>query len=305
MFGSMRMLTAVAVLLGFYTGEAEAWRYLEFDVPGADTFPMAVNDLNEIAGKYWTGNWHGFLRKPDGTLVTFDVPGAVATQVSAINNKGEIVGTYAPEGDHSRGYVRWADGTIDTFDPPDSDFSEPYDINDESKTVGYFVQQNGDERGFFRFRKGKISIFDYDSLSTVGTAINGTGVVTGSYYPGDALVGFIRAADGTLTSFSVPDAPYTQPNDINLQGAVTGTYVLQSDGPNHGFYRRPNGHLSAFDPTGSTDTHALSVNNKDQITGYYVDGSGFTGDFFVQPMALSYKWMSVKRVQRPGREHCR
>lgn len=56
--------------------------YITFDAPGAGTGPYegtsayAVSDFGEIVGSYFDASFkaHGFLRTPDGTITSFDVP---------------------------------------------------------------------------------------------------------------------------------------------------------------------------------------------------------------------------------------
>ena len=64
--------------------------------------PVAVNDSGTIIGNYgdfYEGSKsfglqsHAFIYNA-GTFTTFDVPGAVATYVTAINDNGDIVGSY-------------------------------------------------------------------------------------------------------------------------------------------------------------------------------------------------------------------
>jgi hypothetical protein len=57
-----------------------------FDAPGASTtpgsgggtFPSSINNAGAITGRYADAHNvnHGFLRSPEGKLITFDVPGA-------------------------------------------------------------------------------------------------------------------------------------------------------------------------------------------------------------------------------------
>jgi hypothetical protein len=62
-------------------------------------------------------------------------------------------------------------------------------------------------------------------------AINPSGVITGYYSnPGNAPFGFVRALDGTVTSFGQPG---TQPQAINPSGTIVGYYGSQ------GFVRAP------------------------------------------------------------------
>ena len=73
---------------------AHAQTFIFFDVPGAGggfvqgTFPQTLNDADQIAGFYNDASdvSHGFLRDSDGTIITFDGPGAVQAQIKALSH---------------------------------------------------------------------------------------------------------------------------------------------------------------------------------------------------------------------------
>src|SRR5438445_1416036 len=95
------------------------------------------------------------------------------------------------------------------------------------------------------------SIITFDppgSIKTEPSSINNAGTVTGTYFtsPGNTIGGshgFIRDAQGTITSFDVPGSTVTGTWSvaINNAGAVTGYY---RDGVGfHGFIRDAQGKI--------------------------------------------------------------
>jgi hypothetical protein len=73
-------------------------------------------------------------------------------------------------------------------------------------------------------------------------SINPAGAITGSYRDASFVNhGFLRAADGSFTSFDPPGSILTQPNSINQAGAITGTYFTPGNpfAQQHGFLRTP------------------------------------------------------------------
>jgi hypothetical protein len=73
--------------------------FLRFDVPfGPPTAGqiIGINDAGQIVGTYDgpDGKNHGYLRMTDDSYTTIDVPDAMLTQASGINNCGEIAGLY-------------------------------------------------------------------------------------------------------------------------------------------------------------------------------------------------------------------
>ena|SRR2546422_866484 len=78
---------------------------------------------------------YGFLRAPNGTFTTFDVPGSnsgdgAGTVPASINSSGTITGTYFVNLNISHCFVRnAADGTIVALDdPPNANFSTAANI---------------------------------------------------------------------------------------------------------------------------------------------------------------------------------
>ena len=81
--------------------------FTTFDAPGAGTgsyegtgcssdCPTSLNDSGAIIGTYIDSNfvYHGYLRTPNGRIVTVDPSGSVFTWSSSINDLGAITGYY-------------------------------------------------------------------------------------------------------------------------------------------------------------------------------------------------------------------
>jgi predicted membrane protein len=75
-------------------------------------------------------------------------------------------------------------------------------------------------------------------------SINAAGAITGYYYDlRNALRGFVRATNGTITTFNVPGAGITSTlgtyaAGINDAGAIAG-YYYDANNVVHGFQRTP------------------------------------------------------------------
>ncbi len=87
--------------------------------------------------------------------------------------------------------------------------------------------------------------------------------------------GFLRARDGTFTTFDPPGSVSTVANAINPAGAITGPYV-DVNIVEHGFLRARDGTFTTFDPPGSVGTTAAAINPAGAITGPYINASGTT-----------------------------
>ena len=94
-----------SLLLGVCSN-ALAQSFATFDAPGVqNAVPVSINQNGAITGSYVDarGASHGFLRAPDGTITTVDVPSAgtgliQGTFALSINQKGAITGYYGDAG---------------------------------------------------------------------------------------------------------------------------------------------------------------------------------------------------------------
>jgi hypothetical protein len=106
-------------------------KYIKFDLPASATGPvyiqaMAINPAGAIAGYYSDSNsvCHGFLRARDGTVTTFDAPGAgkasypQGTFANGITPAAAISGYYIDTAGNTHGFLRAPNGTYTTFDSP-------------------------------------------------------------------------------------------------------------------------------------------------------------------------------------------
>ena len=96
--------------------------------PGQGTFVFTgylLNPAGAIAAASLDASnvYHGIVRAPDGTMTTFDPPGAgtgpfQGTLPLGINQAGTIEGTYVDASNVNHAFLRTWDGTIITFDVP-------------------------------------------------------------------------------------------------------------------------------------------------------------------------------------------
>jgi hypothetical protein len=147
-------------------------RLTTFDAPGAGTGSnqgtgcpgcnIGVNFWGAIAGSYTDTNnvFHGFLRKPEGTFITFEATGAGTGSFQGtgcfsdcpvgLNDLGVITGSYFDSNNVQHGYLRTPEGTFVTIDPQGSVGTQPESINDSGAIVGYYIDANNVFHGFLR-----------------------------------------------------------------------------------------------------------------------------------------------------------
>lgn len=82
-----------------------------------EVFPLQTYatqlSLNNAGQLVTTINSAGYLRQPDGHVVTFTYPGSDSTQATYINNKGQILGNfYDGSSNQERAFLRFPDGSF-------------------------------------------------------------------------------------------------------------------------------------------------------------------------------------------------
>ncbi|MGD0012737.1 MAG: hypothetical protein ABSE93_29870 [Terriglobia bacterium] len=286
---------AVCMLGAGISALAQRPRIIEFDARGAGnaqgsglgTQAENINPWGAVAGLYADMNnvMHGFLRTPQGRLITFDAPGAgtapglyfkstpagtyggQGTYAMSINPEGAIAGSYLDETNLGHGFLRAPDGKFTSFDDPDAGTAAylgtfAWNINPAGVIAGNYWDAYSVRHGFVRTPHGKFANFDPSgSVSTfvcLAECINPAGAINGYYFTADGVAhGFVRSPDGKITEFDVPNAGTdgsqgqgTYSVSINTEGAVTGQSV-SSDNVTHGFVRAPDGRITEFDVPGA------------------------------------------------------
>jgi hypothetical protein len=243
-----------------------------------------INDAGDVVGFFLTGagsaptTYHGFLRKADGTFTIIDDPKAgtaqnpqngrkEGTQAFAINNAGEIVGSYIDSKSNRFGFIRYPNGRFAEFGP-----SGP-----GAGTLGAHGGMTG----------------------TIPTGIDAAGVVAGTYTDAKGLFnGFLRETDGAFRTFDAQGATAgtgllkgTIPLNVNLStGAVVG-FFADSSGVFHGFERSAAGAVTVINPPGMGSNAASflagagagGVNEFGDVAGGYSDASGVLHGFIFTP----------------------
>jgi uncharacterized membrane protein len=296
--------------------------FTKFDVPGATcasgsiaglcTYPAGINPSGAISGywyqqascKYGTCEYfHGFLRTPDGTITSFDVPSGVgSTYAGAINPEGAITGWYGslqcPNPPiYDCGFLRAPDGTFTSFSPPSGSYSiNPIAINPNGTIIGWYtdvVPPHGDPgatHGFVRTRDGTFTSFDAPGANTFpfqGTlpyGITPEGTITGYYFDVNVVShGFLRTRDGTITSFDYPGTTGgTSALAINPEGTITGSY-LNAAGAFPGFVRNRDGTFTSFFPPNSNSfgPTPTAIIPSGGIAGFFTDTSNLGHGFLL------------------------
>jgi len=253
-------------------------KIVAFQIPGAKkVWPVSINDKDQVAGYFSdAAGEHGFLRQPDGTLATFDVPGAQNTVPAGISAAGVITGSYYPPKHGAGGFVRAADGTITTFTVPGGPFTEDLGANSKGWSVGDYARNvHAELQAFFRSPSGATTEFSVpEAMGTRAVAINRSRTIAGvAIINGQQDVkGFVRSPHGDITLFGDPYG-YVQVAGINDDGTVTGWASIEE--PEAAFVRTSDGTFTAFTgPNGTIATEPWAINNAGTVVGEYLDTNG-------------------------------
>ena len=249
-------------------------------------------------------------------FTTVDVTGAgtgamQGTAVVGIDTAGDVAGVWVDANNVPHGFVRAAStGATTKFDVTAGGTcvataygTTPTGMDAAGNIVGLTRDANGIYHGFVRAAStGAITCFNVAgagtnqgngfSQGTKPVAINATSGIVGTYDDANNVYyGFVRA-NGTISTFSAPDAGTskyaagnqgTQPNSINDSGAIAGNYD-DSSSVMHGFIRSSTGTITEFDAPnagscrGSNSDHATStfvssIDAAGDVAGFYYDAS--------------------------------
>jgi hypothetical protein len=288
-------------------------------IGGYGTEAIAICPTGQIAGFYagYSNSVHAYVRTTDGTITTFDGPGA-GTGAGTIPLPGNNPGTYAVAGDAcgmvtgyfidsrnvAHGYLRAADGTLTVFDVPHAGtgngqgtFAGNMSMSGEL-IAGNYVDATGMNHGFLRASNGTVTEFDVPAAATgpgLGTmtfwaqCVNPAGAMTGGYYDQNgAIHGYVRNPDGTIATFDAPGAGTgsglgTFAVGINPAGTIAGL-SQDNNGVYHGLLRTADGKITLFDIKGAgtgagQGTQGEGINPSGVVVGYYTDANNLSHGF--------------------------
>ena len=173
-----------------------------------------VNDFGEVTGiselviPSGTTPGTSFVEKA-GTFTALQVPprdNAYSSEATAINDLGQITGSYGTITGNEQGSVGFVDtnGTIETVAVPGIPFTEPTAINNLGEVAGNAsLGFYGPDFGFVDIG-GKITTFEYPGATeTVVTGINDLGQVVGEYYNEGSVF-----SAGPFVATPVPEADH-------------------------------------------------------------------------------------------------
>ena len=231
-----------------------------------------INDSGAIVGTLQklaaVGSLNGFLLF-HGKLTQFNFPGASGTDALAIDNHGQIVGTYRAGDPNDRivhGFTVHSGG-FRNIDIPGAFATEALGINDAGDISGWTELSDATFHGFLMHR-GHLRIISFPgAFQTFALGINNHGDIVGIYILQiasniDELHGFLLK-DGIFRTIDFPGGSATSVNAINDAGDLVGSYG-DNRGTSHGFsFAR--GTFTTIDVPDRMDTILNGINNHGQV----------------------------------------
>jgi len=260
------------------------------------------NNKGDVGGSFFTddGVEHGYLRRYNGTISTFDVSSCVdGVAVFAINDKAAIVGSCYDEDFVVHGFLRTREGAITVIDEDKAGTNAdqgtfPQGINDSGEVVGSYLDSNFVLHAFIRSPDGGFAEYDApgagqsEGQGTDAWFVRNDGTIGAGYADsGDIFHGYIRHPDGTFTApIDAPDSPATEIQALRGKLAV-GDY-FDADGTDHAFMRDGKGKLTPFDAPGAGEGDGLGtspawMNKSKVVAGWLLDDNDVRHGFLRTP----------------------
>jgi hypothetical protein len=249
------------------------------------------------------------------SIIRFNVPGAITASTCnsdelfndcgtlgfAINASGIIAGYYLNSNAVPTAYIRTAGGQYTSFQAPGAGIgpnlqqgTTPYEITDGGAIGGEYEDGKYVYHGFVRYARGSYLTYEAPWASQIpndtvdqGTftdAINSSVDTAGFYYNAQGYYhGFIRYSNGSFVQV-IPSGSvisYVCEGDcLNNSGTSAGNYA----GPGgivRGFVRSAAGSITTIAKPGAVITVINGINNRNRVTGDYVDTSDVTWSFIL------------------------
>jgi len=153
---------------------------------------MRIDGKGQVASQYTDSSGpHGYIRDVNGTIATFEIPGAVGLYLVGFNGAGEATGRSWDENNVSTAYFRSADGAISPIDPLGAP-GNPEAVNAFGVVVGSVSDVT--YSGFIRDEQGAITTFEAPgAMWTFPLDNNDLGSIAGSFTDSNGVQhGFIR-----------------------------------------------------------------------------------------------------------------
>jgi len=153
-----------------------------------------INDLGEMCGSF-----NGLNPTPaipgliafSGQKTTFFAPGAIGktsvTTAEAINNLGDVAGSFTIDSKVYNGFYRSANGTINLLSYSKATQTLVHGLNDHGWLCGHYLDAQNVQHAFVII-EGNLVSYDYPGgIGTSFNSINNSGLISGRYTTADGV----------------------------------------------------------------------------------------------------------------------
>jgi len=280
--------------------------FVSFDGPhagsasGHGTFPVAMNRLGGVALVTFddTGISRAFVRHhKNGTYLQILPPHTQGTSISGLNAHGQVAGIFY-NGSGPVGYFRNVDGTYLILNPPGSDgLANVVGINEAGQVAGNayiagvatpFLWSPADPDNYVMFSVP-------GGTNPFATALNVNGQIAGVYTDSTSKqpFGFLRNADGTISTFHIVGNFQLQVNAINKWGTIVGSSFDQNDSSGDMYLRYSGGGKKTVFGSSHGSLGPAAINDNGIVVGTDFGGDTQFGNAFSVDRSLTLTLIPV------------
>ena len=194
--------------------------------PGSSlTSAYGVNSAGVVSGTFSSDADHGFFYDR-GSYTQYDVPGAIHTNVTGLNDAGDFCGFYFTDASVITPFLN-VGGTLIPFSIPGINVVYARAINNLGEVAGGYVDPADEqvEHGFLREADGTL-IYPLDPPNSHTSAffgLNNNGVLVGTYTDLSLVAhAFLLQLPNKFLSYDFPGGDYSIFRGINDSGFISG-----------------------------------------------------------------------------------
>ena len=278
---------------------APSVQYRTASAPADRTFTelLGLNDVNRAVGFFGSGAdakhpTHGLvltLERRTIDFTTVNVPGSVQTEVTGVDNAGDLVGWFVAKNGANLGFIKRR-GVFTTIAAPGGKGAKHpvtrlLGIDNKGFAVGFFNDAKGVPHAFeiqINTRRFINLVLPVKTDGVVATSVDDRGDIGGFFIVGKSTFGFF-VRKRLLTILNLGGKATTKVLGVNNDATLVGSFV-DAAGRTHGFvFMWRDRKVRQIDVPGSVGLTVVSdINNRAQIDGFFRDKAGHIVGFIAR-----------------------